>query len=160
MKTLDLSQTEFSLVLSMMLFTTDRSRINNDEKSKYSVIVSLKTNSDLLPASESERPWFGYFSSCRRRKHWKQKFVGRWIWTTCWNAPPKSGMHGPDSNLIRTRSRTDSRRESLIKVLKVIRSEKSKITNTFSPKSSRYVRFMNPYPNWLHPKIYCHFIIT
>ena len=33
MKILDLSQTEFSLVLSMMLFTTDRARINNDEKS-------------------------------------------------------------------------------------------------------------------------------
>jgi len=32
MKILDLSQTEFSLVLSMMLFTTDRARINNDEK--------------------------------------------------------------------------------------------------------------------------------
>jgi len=32
MKTLELSNTEFSLVLSMMLFTTDRSRINNDEK--------------------------------------------------------------------------------------------------------------------------------
>ena len=39
MKILDLSQTEFSLVLSMMLFTTDRARINNDEKSEYFAIV-------------------------------------------------------------------------------------------------------------------------
>ena len=54
MKTLDLSQTEFSLVLSMMLFTTDRSRINNDEKSKYSGIVSLRANSGKLLVMESE----------------------------------------------------------------------------------------------------------
>ena len=38
MKILDLSQTEFSLVLSMMLFTQDRARINNDEKSEYFAI--------------------------------------------------------------------------------------------------------------------------
>ena len=56
MKTLDLSQTEFSLVLSMMLFTTDRSRINNDEKSKYPAIVGLRTNSGFLSTMESEGP--------------------------------------------------------------------------------------------------------
>ena len=120
MKILDLSQTEFSLVLSMMLFTTDRARINNDEKSEYFAInhtVFILYHhafiDDFLSFMISPDLNFIYFCF----QYWLMmvtfKTKVRWL----------KNMN----NLLKCS----------VKVLKTIPSEKNKITNIFLPRSLR-----------------------